>query len=202
DRVPVDHRVLPVHQSLLEELRKQPLFPAVIFRPAGREVARPVIAEAETLQLPAPVVDIPVRPFRWRTASLDGGMLRWHTKSIPPHRLQHVLALHTLVARDNVIDRKYPHVTHVKLAARVREHRQGVELLLAGVFADFEAARLLPVFAGFFLDAFGVVGFGHLDANGPLGRGAKAGRISVSPSARSLSGDFASGRKPSLTRRQ
>ncbi len=51
-----------------------------------------------------------------------------------------MLALHALVARDDVRDREHPHMPHVQLPARVREHGQAVELVLVGVFPDLEAA--------------------------------------------------------------
>jgi hypothetical protein len=109
------------------------------------------------------VRDVVVGPLRrWHTA-FDRSIFCRHAESIPTHRLQYVLALHAMVTSNNIADRENPDVTHMQLAARVREHRQAVEFFLVGIFTDLETARRLPVFLGIFLHGLGVIGSAHLE---------------------------------------
>ncbi|MCY1184915.1 hypothetical protein D9M73_256480 [compost metagenome] len=66
--------------------------------------------------------------------------------------MQNVLALHALVAADHVADGVVAHVAHVQLAARVGEHRQAVELVLAGDFLDAEGVVFVPELLGLGFD--------------------------------------------------
>ena len=126
---PVDRRGLLVDQSLVEQLGEQPLFPAVVVGVTGGDLALPVIAETEALQLPAHVVDVLVGPLRRRHVVLDRRVLRRQAEGVPAHRLQHILAQHALVAADHIADGVVAHVAHVQPAAGVGEHGEAVELL-------------------------------------------------------------------------
>ena len=137
-RIPVHDRILAVHEPLLEHPRKQPLLPAVVLRATGGNLAAPVIGVAHALELRPHVINILVGPLCGRDPALDSGIFGRHAKGIPAHRLQNMLTLHTLVAGNNVADRKYPNVPHVQLAAGVRKHRQAVKFFLVRIFADFE----------------------------------------------------------------
>ena len=147
-RVPVHHRVLAVDQALFQQLQEQPLLPSVIVRPAGGQLARPVIGKAQPLQLAAHVVDVRFGPFRGRHALLDRRVLGRQTEGVPAHGLQHIAPAHALVAGDHVADAVVAHMTHVQPAAGVREHAQAVELVLIGRLADRKAIMLRPVLLG------------------------------------------------------
>src|SRR5689334_20796198 len=54
---PVDLRGFLVRESTLQHLQKEPLVPLVILRTMRGDLALPVVADAETLQLPAHVHD-------------------------------------------------------------------------------------------------------------------------------------------------
>ena len=117
-------------------LQPDPLRPLHVARIDGAELAAPVVAEAEALQLPAKVVD-----------GLGGGHLRMHARlhrvllggqaeGVPSHRMQHVAAAHALEARDDVGGRVALGVPHMQTrAAWVREHVQHVVLGARGVEA-------------------------------------------------------------------
>ncbi len=157
DRVPVDRRQPAVGEALPEQPREQPLLPAVVLRPAGGDLAPPVVGETEALQLPAHVGDVVVGPARRRDAALDGGVLGRHAERVPAHRLQHTPALHHLIARQHVADGVVAHMPHVQRPRRVREHRQAVELLARPVVRGGKGVVLLPPGLGLSLDRGGVV---------------------------------------------
>ena len=75
-----------------------------------------------------------------RYAASDRRVLGRHAERVPAHWLQHVFAPHALIPRDDVVDREYTHVTHVQLAAWIREHGQAIELFLAAVLENLETA--------------------------------------------------------------
>ena len=161
DRVPVDQRGLLVDEALPEQLQKKPLLPAVIFRPAGRELAAPVVAEAQALELGAHVLDVGVGPLGGRDAVLDGGVLGRQPEGVPAHGLQDVPAPHALVARDHIPDGVVADVPHVELPARIGEHRKAVELLAPRVLGGAEYPRLLPAALDGGLDVLWAIGWCH-----------------------------------------
>ncbi len=132
DRIPIDRAVLAVDHPFFEQAGEQPLLPAVVVRLAGGDLAAPVDRQAEAVQLRLHVGDVVVGPGRRGDVVLHRGVFRRHAERVPAHRLQHVAALHAVVAADHVADGVVAHVAHVQLAARIREHRQAVELLLVG----------------------------------------------------------------------
>ena len=88
---------------------------------------------------------------------LDGSVFGGQTECVPAHRMQYVLTLHTLVARNHVGDGVVAHMAHMQLAARVGEHGEAVEFFLTAIFNDFEALVLIPILLGFCFDLRGNV---------------------------------------------
>jgi hypothetical protein len=159
-RVPVHRGHLLVDQALLEQAREQPLFPAVVIRLAGGQFPAPVDGQAQALQLAAHVVDVGIGPAGRRHVVGDGGVFRGQAEGVPAHGLQHVEALHAVVARQHVADGVVAHVAHVQLARRVGEHGQAVVLGFAAVFAGAEDLFFFPVLLCFRFDDFrAVMGF-------------------------------------------
>ena len=144
DGVPVHLGFPAVRDPLLEQAGEQPLLPAVVLGPAGREFAAPVVGEPELPELLLHVVDVLVRPARGRHLVLHRRVLRGEAERVPSHGLKDVAPAHALVPADHVADGVVPHVPHVQLPARIREHRQAVELLAGGIFPDLEHAVLVP----------------------------------------------------------
>src|SRR6185369_6269668 len=54
---PVERAELPVDEPALPHLDEEPLIPAVVFGRTGRDLARPVVADAEPSELTAHVLD-------------------------------------------------------------------------------------------------------------------------------------------------
>ena len=142
---------------LLQHAQEQPLVPAVVVGLAGRELAAPVDREAERLQLLLHVRDVVVGPLRRRHAVRHRGVLGGQAERVPAHRLQHVVALHAVVAGEHVADGVVAHVPHVQLARGVREHRQAVVLGLVAGFHGAEGLRFVPEFLRFALDDVRIV---------------------------------------------
>ncbi len=156
-RVPVHHRGLLVGDALLHQAGEQPLLPAVVVRQAGGQLARPVVAEAQRLELAAHVVDVGEGPRRRGDVVGQRRVLGRQAEGVPAHRLEHVLAVHALEAGDHVADGVVAHMPHVQLAAGVGEHRQAVELFLRRVFLDVEDAGGVPALLGVLFDGLGAV---------------------------------------------
>ena len=152
DGVPVHHGGLLVDQALLEQAGEEPLLPAVVLRVAGRELALPVVTEAELLELAAHVVDVLPGPARRRHAVLDGGVLGRQAEGVPAHGLQDVAALHALVAGDHVTDGVVAHMPHVQPPAGIGKHGEAVVFFPPRVLADPEGTVRLPILPGLGLD--------------------------------------------------
>ena len=78
-------------------------------------------------------------------AGLDGGVLGRQAERVPAERMQHVEAAHPLRPRHHVADDVVPDVPDVRVARRVREHLQAVELRTRRVDLDLERARRRPL---------------------------------------------------------
>ena len=159
--VPVHLGLAAVGDPLLEQPGEQPLLPAVVLRPAGGELAAPVVGEPELTELRLHVLDVLVGPARGRHPVLHGRVLGGQSERVPSHGLEDVAPAHALVPADHVADGVVAHVPHVQLPARVREHRQAVELLAGGVFPDLEHAVLVPEGLRLVLYRLGEVAFVH-----------------------------------------
>ncbi|EXI65530.1 MAG: hypothetical protein AW07_04691 [Candidatus Accumulibacter sp. SK-11] len=161
DRIPVHGPESLVDQALLVQTGEQPLFPAVILRPAGGQFALPVEGETETLQLRLHVADVGVGPLCRRNIVLDRGILRRHAEGVPAHRLQDVVAEHAVKAREHITDRVVADVPHVQLARRIGKHRQAVVLRPFRILDGARCAAALPEFLGGDFNFRGLILFLH-----------------------------------------
>ncbi len=126
------------------------------------DLSRPVITDAEPLHLTFHVLDILFGPVTRLNATLDRGLLRRLTKTVPANRMQHVEPAQALVPGQRVAYRVVAHVAHVQKARRVRQHLERVELRPRIVsFARFEGFGLSPTLLPFLFDFFRKVFFVH-----------------------------------------
>ena len=122
-RAPVDRRLLPVRESLLEELEEQPLRPAVELRVGRRDLAVPVDRPAEPLHLRPDRRDVALGDLARMAALADRGVLRGQAERVPAHRPQHAPAAAAADVRLDVPHRVVEDVPHVDaVAGRVRQH--------------------------------------------------------------------------------
>ena len=166
DRIPVHDRRFAVHHVPCIELREEPLFPAVVTRVTGRELARPVITKAQALQLAAHVIDIGAGPTRRWHIVLNCGVFRRQAKRIPAHGLKDILTEHTLVASDDVPYRVVADMPHVQPATGIGKHAQAIEFFARRVFVHGECLGLLPALLNAWLDFGRVVAIFHTAAAG------------------------------------
>ncbi len=78
---------------MLVEPLEQPLCPPVVLGVRRAEFTVPVVAEPQFLHRVAHLVDTLLRPELGIDIVGDGFVLRGQPEGIPPHRLQHLLAL-------------------------------------------------------------------------------------------------------------
>ena len=141
-------------------LQEDPLRPLEVVRVGGIDLAVPVVAEAEHLDLPAEGVDVLLRGDARVRAGLDGVLLGGQAEGVPAHRVQDVEAAHALVAGQDVGGGVAFGMADVQAgAAGVGEHVEDVELRLVrtGPVRRAEGLVRLPELLPARLDRRGVV---------------------------------------------
>ena len=89
---------------------------------------------------------------------LDGKVLGRQAKCIPAHRIQHVIALHTLFARNNIQRSIRARVAYMQaLTGRVRKLNQRIEFFFIAAVFRFEAMCLIPDVLPLFFNQFVIV---------------------------------------------
>ena len=155
---PIHFALLAVGESLLVELEEEPLVPLVIFRKAGRDLARPVVGKAKALHLRLHVGDVAQRPLTWRRVRGNGRVLRRQSKRIPAHGMENVVAVHPHVAGKRVPNGVVAHVPHMQSPGRIRQHLKHVVLWLGGIHLRGIKRRIvLPALEPLFFDFVRVV---------------------------------------------
>ena len=164
---PLDGRALAVRKPLFEEPEELPLLPAVVARIVRRELARPVdppadAAHRRTDRLDVALGDRPrVAPFA------NCGVLGGQPKRIPPHRMEHLVAVSPPEMRRNVADCVHQHVAQVQGSRRIRQHLEHVALPCVRAFSlgrvgYLPGALIGPDLLPFRLDHLWVVAFHRL----------------------------------------
>jgi hypothetical protein len=144
DGIPVHLGLLALDQAGFHEIDEHALLVLVVGRVAGREFTRPVQRQAHRLQLLLHRSDVLVGPRFGVHLVGHRGIFRRHAEGVPPHRVQHVLALRALEARHHVAHRVVAHVTHMDAARRIREHLQHVVLFAGVVVLGGEDRPVVP----------------------------------------------------------
>ena len=157
DGIPVDHGVLAVDETFIQEIYEKSLLLAVIFRVAGGEFAGPVQRPAHRLHLGLHVFDVLVGPVFRVSAGGHRRVFGGHAEGVPAHRVQHVMAGREFVAGDYVAHRVVAHMAHVNAARRVREHLEHVVFGLVGAAGGAENTGLFPCGLPFGFDLVGGV---------------------------------------------
>mmetsp|Transcript_66760 Transcript_66760/g.161182 ORF Transcript_66760/g.161182 Transcript_66760/m.161182 type:complete len:863 (-) Transcript_66760:217-2805(-) len=143
---PVDELLVLEGEAALEELQEDPLGPLDVPHVGRRQLALPVVREAERLELPLEVCDVLLGRLFGVRPRVDGVLLGRKAEGVPAHGMQHVVVLHPPVPRHDVRSGVAFRVTHVQARARrVREHVKHVLLLLALAPARGEGVLRLPV---------------------------------------------------------
>ncbi len=150
-RAPVYRRFALVGQPALEHAQEEPLVPFIVRGIAGRELARPIVARAHQLDLPAHVVDVRARPGVGLDPALDRRVLCGQAECIPAHRVDDVVAAHAHHPRYGVAERVVFRVADVQIARRIRQHLQDVVLRArVGVVGTVDPVRFPAGLPGLF----------------------------------------------------
>ena len=124
------------------DLKENPLRPPVKMRVAGVDFALPVVGEPDAFQLAFKFRYVLTRCNRRMLAGFDCILLGRQTECIPAHRMQHVEAVHSLVARNDVSGGVTFGMTDMQASsARIGKHVQDIELLFARIEIRFSWIR-------------------------------------------------------------
>ena len=105
------------------DLQEDPLGPLVELDIGGREASSAVVAETQPAQLAAEVFDVGLGPGARVGAGLHGVLLGGQPEGVEPQRVQHITAVHPVVARVDVggdVAQRVPDVESV--AGWIGEH--------------------------------------------------------------------------------
>ncbi len=155
---PVDRRQRLVGQSAPVEQQKDPLRPAVVVGIAGVDLALPVVGGADQLHLPLVVGRVAGRAVARMDPLVDGLVLGGQAKGIPAHRVEHGIALHPVVAADDVGGHIVAAVPHAQAGARrIGKEVKAVEGRAAIRFRRAVEAGVGPPLLPFGLDGMWIV---------------------------------------------
>ena len=101
-RTPVYGSFFAICKSLFVELKEHPLRPLVVVGQTGFDLVIPIVHSADTLELPFHRGDIFEGAFLGVNTRLYGVVFGGQSECVESHRLENLVALHTLEARERV----------------------------------------------------------------------------------------------------
>ena len=124
----------------------------------GPLFAAPIERKAKRLQLLLKVRHVIMRDDLRMDMVLNGIVLRGQAEGVPPHWIEHVIALKPLFTRHNIQRRIGTRVADVQpLPRRIREFYQAVEFRAVIFVFGMENARFLPPILPFLFHLFKIV---------------------------------------------
>ena len=157
-RAPVDGHGGLVGQVMLEHLQEDPLRPLVVIGVGGVHHTVPVEAVAEHLELAGEVLDVLLRDDGGMDVVLDGKVLGRQAEGVKADGIEDVVALHPLLAADDVHCRKGARMADVQSGGgRVRELDEPVEFRSRVAGHGGVGLFLLPLVLPFFLNGCEIV---------------------------------------------
>ena len=150
---PVDRHFGLIGKAVLKELDEDPLRPLVVAFVGGVDFTRPIKRKTKRHQLLFEACDVVVRHGFGMDAGFDGEVFGRKAECIPTHRIEHVVALHTLFACHDVERGIRARMADVKsLSGRIREFHKRVILGQGIVVFGMKIAVRLPFVLPFFFD--------------------------------------------------
>ena len=148
---PVYRRLFAVCQAVFVKFAEQPLCPAVVFGGASDDFVIPIEHCADVFELFFHNGNVVEGGVLWVNTSFDGVVFRRQTKRVKAHWLEHVFALHDLVARVTICQTVVIPVTDVQFCATwVGKHFQNVVLVVYVLFVKgihlLFIPKLIPLF--------------------------------------------------------
>ncbi|OPZ67978.1 MAG: hypothetical protein BWY82_02661 [Verrucomicrobia bacterium ADurb.Bin474] len=143
---PVDRPLIDVCKTVFEELQEDPLGPLEVMRIGGIDLPAPVDRNSQSFDLASELFDVVERGLGRMGPCLNRILLSREPECIPPHRVEHIVALGTTGPIQNIGCGVVLGVTSVKSRSGwVGKHVEQVELRFRRVFGDLEHAVLFPV---------------------------------------------------------
>ena len=149
-----------VGEPFFEELKEEPLVPAVVFGVGAYGLAGPVEHGAHCLELAPHIVDVVVGPLMGVDALADGSVLGGEAEGVEADGEEDVEATHAAVSGGGIGGGHGVPVADVDIAGGVGEHGEEVELL-AIVVGGLVKAVGLPLCLPLFLNFGGIVALSH-----------------------------------------
>gem|GEM_PF-5115966 len=147
-----------VSQALFKHLQKNPLRPFIIIGIGGINLAVPIEAETEHLELTAEYGNVALGDLFGMLACFNGVILRRKAEAVITHREQHVITFKTLFPCYNVKRGIGPWMTYVQTcAAGERKLNKRIVFGQGIIILCLEAARIIPNLLPFRLDGQMVV---------------------------------------------
>ena len=138
-RTPVHRDFSQICKTFLVKLHKDPLRPCVVVAVGCIDFAVPVVAESQSFDLAAELVDVFLSGDLRVSSGIDGVLFGGQTESIPAHGVQDVETLHPFVAACDIGRGVSFGVTDMKSGTGgIGEHVQTVILGLIGKIFRFE----------------------------------------------------------------
>ncbi len=117
---PLDRRLGPVGEAVLEQPQEDPLGPAVVLGRVGRQFARPVDRDPPLAELALEGCDRALGRHPRRLAGFDRVVLRRQAEGVVAHRVDHLEAVAAAEVGDRVADRVALEMADVGFARRGR----------------------------------------------------------------------------------
>ena len=128
---------------LIKNLKKILRMFIIIFT-ASQDFSFPIIRKPELFLLTRHILNIRICPFSRSNSMLDSGIFRRHAESIISHRMNNIKPLHGFKAGYHVTNRVIPHMPHMKIARRIREHLKNIVFLFIRIKMSLKCFRLFP----------------------------------------------------------
>ena len=142
---PVDGHLRLIRQTVLVELKEDPLRPLIVAGIGGVDLAVPIKAEAQHLELLTEMIDVSLSDNSRMNVVLNGEVLSGQAESIPADGEQHVIALQALFAADDIHGRVRARMTDVQSGSRrIGELDQRIVLGLGKIIAGGKGLFLVP----------------------------------------------------------
>ena len=170
-RTVVHERFCAEHETVLEQLQKDPLRPLVVIGQGRGDLARPVERIADALHLILEMLDVCGRDDVRMRVGLDRVVLGGQTERVEAHREQDVIALHAALSGKHLKARIRLDVSDVHASAgRIRELDQCVEFRFAMVLLRLKAAVRVPIRLPLMFDGIKIVNICHEKLLSPVAR--------------------------------
>ena len=147
----------------MEQFQKNPLSPLIIFRIRRIDFPLPVKRIAQRTQLPFKTFHIVLRHNPRMDMVLNRVILGGQPECIPPHRIEHIIALHPPLPCHDIQCSIRPRMPYMQpLPRRIREFHQCIIFRFGIVVRSRKCMLILPYLLPFLFHLSVIIRFCHL----------------------------------------